>query len=63
MRPVLAMVAPSPDGRWMALGWMPLRGAGRWAEWLDPANDMAASFRGSPAGSLNVEPIIEPASA
>jgi hypothetical protein len=34
----------------------------QWAEWLDPANDMAPSFTGSPAGSLDVEPFIEAAS-
>jgi putative SOS response-associated peptidase YedK len=31
----------------------------QWTKWLDLANDMAASFRGSPAGSLNVEPFSE----
>jgi putative SOS response-associated peptidase YedK len=34
----------------------------QWGEWLNPANDMAPSFRGSPAGSLTVEPFTETAS-
>jgi len=35
----------------------------QWAEWLNPANDMAPTFLGSPAGSLIVEPFTEAASA
>jgi len=31
------------------------------AAWLDPANDLAATFRGSPAGALKVEAFEEPA--
>jgi putative SOS response-associated peptidase YedK len=34
----------------------------QWAEWLNPENDMAASFSGSPAGSLTVEPFTDAAS-
>lgn len=31
----------------------------QWAAWLDPANDMARTFKGSAAGSLSVEPFVE----
>ena len=32
---------------------------GQWADWLDPADDMAPSFRGSPAGTIMVERFVE----
>jgi putative SOS response-associated peptidase YedK len=35
----------------------------QWSAWLNPANDMAPSFTGSPTGALNVEPFTETASA
>jgi putative SOS response-associated peptidase YedK len=36
----------------------------QWADWLDVGNDMAPSFRGSPAGTIHVERFIEaPAAA
>jgi putative SOS response-associated peptidase YedK len=31
----------------------------RWADWLDLRNDMAPSFKGSPAGSVAVERFVE----
>jgi len=31
----------------------------RWADWLDVANDMAPSFRGSPAWTIIVERFVE----
>jgi putative SOS response-associated peptidase YedK len=31
----------------------------QWADWLDVRNDMAPSFRGSPAGSIAVERFVE----
>jgi len=34
----------------------------QWAEWLNPANDMAVDFRGSPIGSLKVDQFTEVAS-
>jgi hypothetical protein len=33
------------------------------SDWLDAKNDMAPSFRGSPAGSISVERFVEPAAA
>jgi putative SOS response-associated peptidase YedK len=32
---------------------------GLWADWLDPANDMAPSFRGSTAGMITAERFVE----
>jgi putative SOS response-associated peptidase YedK len=31
----------------------------QWSEWLDPRNDMAPSFRGSPAGTIAAERFVE----
>lgn len=31
----------------------------QWADWLDAKNDMAPSFRGSPAGTIAVERFVE----
>jgi len=33
----------------------------QWADWLNPANDMAPSFKGSPAGEIVVERFVEAA--
>lgn len=31
----------------------------QWADWLEPANDMAPSFKGSPAGAIRAERFVE----
>jgi putative SOS response-associated peptidase YedK len=36
---------------------------GQWADWLDPANDMAPSFKGSGAGTIAAERFIEGAAS
>jgi putative SOS response-associated peptidase YedK len=33
----------------------------QWSDWLNPANDMAPSFKGSPAGTIAVERFVETA--
>ena len=33
----------------------------QWGEWLDPSNDLAATFKGSPAGTIQVERFLEAA--
>ena len=30
-----------------------------WDDWLNPANDMAPSFKGSPAGTITVERFVD----
>ena len=31
----------------------------QWADWLNPTNDMAPLFKGSPAGTVAVERFVE----
>ena len=31
----------------------------QWSDWLDPANDMAPSFKGSPTVTVKVKPFVE----
>jgi putative SOS response-associated peptidase YedK len=35
----------------------------QWSDWLDVRNEMAPTFRGSPAGSIAVERFVEPPAA